>query len=158
MFCNIELFGATGAGSSRLWFGGVDHNFGGALSQLLDLGGERLHLPPIRLEARVFALSGGNQQRLVLTREVAHDPRLIVALYPSRGLDARSTDALRALFLEARAVGAGVLLFSEELDELVALSDRIVVLREGRIAAEFSRGSFAIDAIGAAMVGTADAA
>jgi general nucleoside transport system ATP-binding protein len=119
---------------------------------------KRLHLPPIRLEARVFALSGGNQQRLVLTRELAHDPKLIVALYPSRGLDARSTEALRALLLEARAAGAGVMLFSEELEELIALSDRIVVLREGRIADEFSRGSFALDAIGAAMVGTADAA
>ena len=119
---------------------------------------ERLRLPPIRYETRVFALSGGNQQRLVLTRELAHDPKLIVALYPSRGLDARSTDALRALFLEARAAGAGLLLFSEDLDELIALSDRIVVLREGRVAGEFARASFALDSIGACMVGTADAA
>ena len=94
----------------------------------------------------------------MLTRELAHDPKLIVALYPSRGLDARSTDALRALFLEARAAGAGLLLFSEDLDELIALSDRIVVLREGRVAGEFARASFALDSIGACMVGTADAA
>ena len=119
---------------------------------------ERLRLPPIRYETRVFALSGGNQQRLVLTRELAHDPKLIVALYPSRGLDARSTDALRALFLAARAAGAGLLLFSEELDELISLSDRIIVLREGRVAGEFSPASFALDTIGACMVGTADAA
>ncbi len=119
---------------------------------------ERLRLPPIRYETRVVALSGGNQQRLVLTRELAHDPKLIVALYPSRGLDARGTEALRALFLEARAAGAGLMLFSEDLDELLALSDRIVVMREGRIAAEFSRDSFALEAIGASMVGIADAA
>jgi general nucleoside transport system ATP-binding protein len=119
---------------------------------------ERLRLPPIRYETRVYALSGGNQQRLVLTRELAHDPKLIVALYPSRGLDARSTAALRTLFLEERAAGAGLMLFSEDLDELFALSDRIIVMREGRIAGEFSRDSYALDAIGACMVGTADAA
>lgn len=127
---------------------------------IADMGksAERLHLPPIRYETRVFALSGGNQQRLALTRELAHNPKLIVALYPSRGLDARSTEALRALFLAARSAGAGLLLFSEELEELIALSDRIVVMREGRIAGEFSSRSFALDAIGACMAGTADAA
>jgi general nucleoside transport system ATP-binding protein len=119
---------------------------------------ERLRLPPIRFETRVFALSGGNQQRLALTRELAHDPKLIVALYPSRGLDARSTEALRTLFLAARAAGAGLLLFSEELDELMALSDRIIVMRDGWIAGDFSRRAFALDTIGACMVGTADAA
>ncbi len=118
----------------------------------------RLRLPPIPYETKVFVLSGGNQQRLVLTRELAHDPSLIVALYPSRGLDARSAEALRTLLIEARAAGAGVLLFSEDLEELFALSDRIVVLREGRVAGVFSRDSFVPDLIGACMVGTADAA
>ena len=94
----------------------------------------------------------------MLTRELAHDPRLIVALYPSRGLDARSAEALRNLFMEARAAGAGLLLFSEDLDELIALSDRIIVLREGRVAGAFSRDSFNVEAIGACMVGEADAA
>jgi simple sugar transport system ATP-binding protein len=118
----------------------------------------RLSLPPVPYESKVFALSGGNQQRLVLTRELAHDPKLIVALYPSRGLDARSAEALRNLFMEARAAGAALLLISEDLDELIALSDRIVVLREGRVAGAFSRGSFKVEAIGACMVGQADAA
>ena len=68
------------------------------------------------------------------------------------------SDALRALFLAARAAGAGLMLFSEELDELISLSDRIIVLREGRVAGEFSPASFALDTIGACMVGTADAA
>jgi general nucleoside transport system ATP-binding protein len=118
----------------------------------------RLRLPPIPYEIKAFALSGGNQQRLVLTRELAHEPKLIVALYPSRGLDARSAEALRTLFVEARAAGAGLMLFSEELDELFALSDRIVVLREGRIAGVFGCDSFRSDLIGACMVGTAHAA
>jgi ABC-type uncharacterized transport system ATPase subunit len=118
----------------------------------------RLRLPPVPYDIKVFALSGGNQQRLVLTRELAHDPKLIVALYPSRGLDARSAEALRNLFMEARAAGAGLLLISEDLDELIALSDRIIVLREGRVARAFSRDSFNLEAIGACMVGEADAA
>ncbi len=94
----------------------------------------------------------------MLTRELAHDPRLIVALYPSRGLDARSAEALRTLLIEARAAGAGVLLFSEDLEELFALSDRIIVMREGRVAGVFPRDSFVPELIGACMVGTADAA
>jgi len=57
-------------------------------------------------------LSGGNQQRVVLTRELAHDPKLIVALYPTRGLDARSAEALRAVLFAARAAGAAILLVS----------------------------------------------
>jgi general nucleoside transport system ATP-binding protein len=118
----------------------------------------RLSLPPVPNEIKVFALSGGNQQRLVLTRELAHDPKLIVALYPSRGLDARSAEALRNLFTEVRAAGAGLLLFSEDLDELIALSDRIIVLCEGRVAGAFSRDSFNVEAIGACMVGQVDAA
>ena len=94
----------------------------------------------------------------MLTRELAHDPKLIVALYPTRGLDARSTDALRAQFLSARDAGAAILLFSEDLEELFALSDRLLVLRDGRIAGAFSAGSYRLDAVGAAMTGRPDAA
>jgi simple sugar transport system ATP-binding protein len=103
-------------------------------------------------------LSGGNQQRVVLTRELAHDPKLIVALYPTRGLDARSAEALRAAFVAARAAGAAILLVSEDLEELFALSDRLVVLRDGRIAGAFAAGSYRLDAVGACMTGRADAA
>src|SRR5271170_1857458 len=78
----------------------------------------RLRLPPPPFDSKAGVLSGGNQQRVVLTRELAHDPKLIVALYPTRGLDARSAEALRALFLSARAAGAAILLVSEDLEEL----------------------------------------
>ncbi len=118
----------------------------------------RLGLPPTPLEVRAARLSGGTQQRVVLTRELAHDPKLIVALYPTRGLDTRSAEGLRAALLEARGGGAALLLFSEDLDELFALSDRIIVLRSGAVAGEFAPDSFAPERIGPCMAGAANAA
>jgi ABC-type uncharacterized transport system ATPase subunit len=124
----------------------------------MDKSVARLGFPPLSYEVRAAVLSGGNQQRVVLTRELAQNPRLIVALYPTRGLDARSAEALRELFGEARARGAAVLLVSEDLDELFAVSDRLVVLRDGRVAGTFLPESFRADAIGPSMVGAANAA
>jgi general nucleoside transport system ATP-binding protein len=118
----------------------------------------RLGFPPLAFDARAAVLSGGNLQRVVLTRELAHAPRLIVALYPTRGLDTRSAEALRAALIEARDAGAAVLFVSEDLDELFAVSDRIVALRDGRVAGSYASDSFRAEAIGPAMVGAADAA
>jgi simple sugar transport system ATP-binding protein len=118
----------------------------------------RLHFPPLPPDARAAVLSGGNQQRLVLTRELAHGPRLIVALYPTRGLDRRGAEALHKLFDELRAAGVAVLFVSEDLGELFAVSDRLIVLRDGRIAGTFLPASFRAEAVGPCMVGAADAA
>ena len=118
----------------------------------------RLGFPSLALDARAFALSGGNQQRVVLTRELAHQPRLIVGLYPTRGLDVRSAEAARTALCDARAAGASVLLISEDLDELFGVSDRVVVLRDGRVAGEFAPESFDAKIVGLSMVGSADAA
>ena len=118
----------------------------------------RLGLKAAPLDVRAFALSGGNQQRVVLVRELANDPRLIVALYPTRGLDALSAETVRAAFLDARARGGALLLISEDLDELFALSDRIIALRAGGVAGEFRPEAFRADTIGPSMVGAADAA
>jgi general nucleoside transport system ATP-binding protein len=106
--------------------------------------------------ARAATLSGGNLQRLVLTRELAHQPRLIVALYPTRGLDARSTIAVRALLRDARDRGAAVLMISEDLDELFEVSDRLLVLFHGAIAAEFAPEDFRVELVGPAMIGLAE--
>jgi simple sugar transport system ATP-binding protein len=89
----------------------------------------------------------------VLARELAHQPRLVVALYPTRGLDARSTMAVRALLREAGTRGAGVLVVSEDLDELFELSDRLLVLFHGAIAGEFEPQDFRAEAVGPLMVG-----
>jgi simple sugar transport system ATP-binding protein len=108
--------------------------------------------------ARAATLSGGNLQRVVLARELAHEPRLIVALYPTRGLDARSAVTLRSLLRDARDRGAAVLIVSEDLDELFGLSDRVVVLYRGAIAGEFGSESFHAEAVGSLMVGVTHAA
>jgi simple sugar transport system ATP-binding protein len=113
----------------------------------------RLGFPRPRFEARAATLSGGNLQRVVLARELAHDPKLIVALYPTRGLDARSTQTVHALLAGARDGGAAVLLMSEDLDELFAISDRLLVLYRGAIAAEFGPADFHPETVGPPMVG-----
>ena len=113
----------------------------------------RLSFARPSFEARAATLSGGNLQRLILARELAHNPGLIVALYPTRGLDARSAAALRAVLLNVRARGGGVLVVSEDLDELFALSDRILVFSRGTIAGEFLPDHFSAAVIGPSMVG-----
>lgn len=113
----------------------------------------RLGFPRPRFEARAATLSGGNLQRVVLARELAHEPKLVVALYPTRGLDARSTRAVRTLLHNARARGASVLLMSEDLDELFELSDRLLVLFRGAIVGEFLPAGFCAETVGSFMVG-----
>jgi ABC-type uncharacterized transport system ATPase subunit len=103
----------------------------------------------------IGTLSGGNVQRVILARELAREPRLIVAFYPTRGLDVRSAVAARQLLMAARDAGAGVLLISEDLGELFALTDRLVVLYRGRIAGEGRPGSITLPEVGHLMTGTA---
>jgi len=116
----------------------------------------RMGFPRPNFAARAATLSGGNLQRLVLTRELAHQPKLIVALYPTRGLDARSTIAVRALLRDARDRGAAVLMISEDLDELFEVSDRLLVLFRGAIAAVFTPEDFRAETVGPPMVGLAE--
>jgi simple sugar transport system ATP-binding protein len=116
----------------------------------------RLGFPRPAFGAVAATLSGGNLQRMVLARELAHEPKLIVALYPTRGLDARSAATVRALLGDARDRGAAVLVVSEELDELFELCDRLLVLNRGAIAGEVGRQDFSAEAVGPLMVGTAE--
>ncbi|HEY2991907.1 MAG TPA: ABC transporter ATP-binding protein [Methylomirabilota bacterium] len=109
------------------------------------------------LDAPLGTLSGGNVQRAVLARELAGAPRLIVALNPTRGLDARSTAATRRALLDARDAGAAVLLISEDLDELLVLADRLVVLFGGRIVGSGRPGELAVETIGHLMTGSVPA-
>lgn len=90
-----------------------------------------------RIQNPIGHLSGGNQQKLVAHREAAIASRLLVAALPTRGLDVSAAAAVRNLLLERRNAGCGVLLISEDLDELLSLSDRIVVMYGGRIVGEF---------------------
>jgi simple sugar transport system ATP-binding protein len=106
------------------------------------------------LYAPAKSLSGGNLQRMVIAREMCHQPRLIVASYLTRGLDVQSTVAARNALLKARAEGAGVLLISEDLDELIALSDRLVVLYQGRVVGNFLPSESDVYEIGHLMTGS----
>jgi simple sugar transport system ATP-binding protein len=83
--------------------------------------------------AKLRDLSGGNQQKLLLARELAGQPRLIVAVHPTRGVDVGATEAIHQVLLAQRGRGAATLLISEDLDELLTLCDRIAVLYEGRV-------------------------
>ena len=99
------------------------------------------------------SLSGGNLQRMVIVREMMHSPRLIVASYLTRGLDVQSTTAARQSLIQARDGGAGVLLISEDLEELFLLSDRLVVLYCGRIVGSFRPGDTTMYGVGRLMTG-----
>ena len=99
-------------------------------------------------------LSGGNVQRMILAREMAHNPRLIVAFYPTRGLDVRSAVAARELLVASRDTGAGILLISEDLGEFFALSDRLVVLFRGRIVSTSTPQEITMNEVGYLMTGS----
>ena len=79
------------------------------------------------------ALSGGNQQKLVLARELDNAPALLVVENPTRGLDILATSEIRTRLAEARAAGTAIVLYSSDLDEVVAMSDRILVLAQGTV-------------------------
>ena len=94
---------------------------------------QRLNLTS--LDRQVASLSGGNVQRVVLTRAfLADDACLMAVAYPSRGLDVASVRATQQLLLERRAAGVGILMVSEDLDELLLMADRLVVLHHGEVA------------------------
>ena len=110
-----------------------------------------------RASARLPAasLSGGNQQRVAVARELDGDPKVLLACQPTRGVDIRGIAFIHQCLLDFRDHGGAVLLISEELDELVALADRIVVLYGGRQTGEVARGSARIEEIGRMMLGGA---
>lgn len=107
--------------------------------------------------ARAGTLSGGNQQKLIVARELSRDTRAVIAAQPTRGLDVGSIEYIHARLMAARAEGDGVLIMSSELDEILALSDRIVVMFKGRIVAEFDATEHRPEKsqIGLAMAGVA---
>ena len=88
---------------------------------------------PGRRQARAGLLSGGNQQKLVIGRELSGLPSVIVAVHPTRGVDIGATETIHRLLALQRERGAATLLISEDLDELIAVADRIAVIYDGRI-------------------------
>lgn len=133
-------------------WGGLAMDWAG-VRQFLHEGFRRLQIAPLPDRARAAALSGGNLQRLVLVRELGRPYHLVVGLYPTRGLDVRSANAVRQAFLEARDRGKGVLLISEDLAELFTVCDRVVVMLRGQIVGEFLPEQTSLAEVGRAMTG-----
>ncbi|HEY8408683.1 MAG TPA: ABC transporter ATP-binding protein [Gaiellaceae bacterium] len=98
------------------------------------------------------ALSGGNQQKVVIAREVHRDPRVLIAAQPTRGLDVGAIEFVHRRLVEQRDAGKAVLLISLELEEVLSLSDRILVIYEGRIVGEYDP-SVTEEELGIAMTG-----
>ena len=99
------------------------------------------------------SLSGGNQQRVVLARELSHRPRVLVAAQPTRGLDVGAVEYMSNRLRSAAASGIAVLLISTELDEILDLSDRIVVLARGRVVGELQRTEATSERLGLLLGG-----
>jgi general nucleoside transport system ATP-binding protein len=105
-------------------------------------------------DAEFGDLSGGNQQKLVFARELARSPKLLIAMQPTRGLDVGAIEYVHKRLLEQRTAGMAILLISTELEEVLALSDRVLVLRSGRIAGALTRSEASMEAVGELMLGS----
>jgi simple sugar transport system ATP-binding protein len=107
------------------------------------------------MRAPVRNLSGGNQQRLVARREMRVADTALVAAYPTRGLDVGAIDSMLRYLIEMRDRGVGVLLVSEELEELLSIADRVAVMFQGRIMGVFAAEQAEAEQIGLLMGGRA---
>jgi simple sugar transport system ATP-binding protein len=106
------------------------------------------------VETLARKLSGGNLQKVILAREISAQPNLMVAVQPTRGLDVGAIEAVQTLILEQRESGTAILLISEELEELLTLSDRIAVIYEGQIMGIVDAAEANVNQIGLMMTGS----
>ena len=104
-------------------------------------------------DAPLWSLSGGNQQRVVLARELSQRPKVLVAAQPTRGLDVGAIEYMGDQLEAAADDGVGVLLISSELEEIMALAHRILVMYEGRIVGEMARDAVDLEELGLLMGG-----
>ncbi len=104
-------------------------------------------------KAEISTLSGGNMQKLLMGRELISNPEVIIAAQPTRGLDVSAVEALHDLIVNQRNKGSAIMLISEDLDELFKLSDRLIVIYEGRIIKEFDIDDANTNNVGLAMAG-----
>ncbi|NDD90988.1 ABC transporter ATP-binding protein [bacterium] len=124
-----------------------------ALDQALERAWVDYDLRPRQAGIPGRSLSGGNQQKLVIAREFEHHPEFLVAAHPTRGVDVGAIEWIHRKLFKARDQGTGILLVSSELDEILSLSDRIIVMFQGEVVAEFSRGNVSAQQLGLAMSG-----
>jgi ABC-type uncharacterized transport system ATPase subunit len=115
---------------------------------------EEYDVRPPDPDVRVLSLSGGNQQKVVIAREMSRDHRVLIAANPTHGVDVGATEYVQRRILEDRAEGKAIVLVSIDLDELLTLSDRIIVLYRGKIAYAAPADRVSVEAIAMAMAGT----
>lgn len=116
---------------------------------------EDFHIKVGETKSLVQSMSGGNAQKLILARETAEQPSVILASYPVRGLDIQATESIHKILVEEKNRGAGVLLVSEDLDEIFQLSDRVAVMYEGKFMGILPVEQVDLKQIGMAMAGAA---
>lgn len=114
---------------------------------------ERYNIKVGRMDQPLAGLSGGNLQRLLVGRELDDEPIVLIAAQPTRGLDVQGVKAIQDILVEQASDGVGILLISEDLEELFALSDRLLVMHEGAVVAEFDPDAATRQSVGAAMAG-----
>ncbi len=124
-----------------------------AISRQSDILIEQYNVKTPSQDTPVKNLSGGNIQKLLLARELSRKPRIVVAAQPTRGLDVGATEYVHQVLMDQRAEGTAILLISEDLDEILALSDRIIVIYEGEIMGEVISGQASPEEIGLMMAG-----
>jgi rhamnose transport system ATP-binding protein len=143
------------AALSKVAFGGfIDR---AAERNLAGDGVKRFAVKTSSLEQIAGKLSGGNQQKIVLGKWLANQPKLLILDEPTRGIDVGAKAEIHRLMGELAAQGLAILMISSELPEVLGMSDRVLVMREGRIVAEFSRDEATQEAAGAAMMGSQSA-
>src|SRR6266481_5433852 len=130
-------------------FGFID---AAAETRLAETGVTRFRVRAGSLDQVVGRLSGGNQQKIVLGKWLANQPKLLILDEPTRGIDVGAKAEIHRLMCELAAQGLAILMISSELPEVLGMSDRVLVMREGRLVAEFSRAEATPEAVGAAMM------
>jgi rhamnose transport system ATP-binding protein len=132
-------------------FGFIDR---AAETRLAKTGVARFGVRARSLDQVVGRLSGGNQQKIVLGKWLANQPKLLILDEPTRGIDVGAKAEIHQLMSELAGQGLAILMISSELPEVLGMSDRVLVMREGRLVAEFTAAEAAPEAVGAAMMGS----
>jgi rhamnose transport system ATP-binding protein len=118
-------------------------------------GVQRFRVKTSSVEEIAGRLSGGNQQKIVLGKWLANNPKLLILDEPTRGIDVGAKAEIHRLMSELAGAGVAILMISSELPEVLGMSDRVLVMREGRFVAEFDRAHATSETVGAAMMGEA---
>ncbi|NPV92846.1 MAG: ABC transporter ATP-binding protein [Firmicutes bacterium] len=114
---------------------------------------EKFNLQPPDLNRPVKLMSGGNQQKLMLAREIEENPAVIIAAYPTRGLDIAAIEAVYHMLWKEKERGAAILLVMEDLDEIMRVADRVAVMYRGRLSPAYDTGEIKIEELGRLMAG-----